>query len=86
MRFVTRCCVQVLIVFLQACLLVWIAFAPLAWILRDGLGPDSHESGWGLSILKFAVGWGGPALMLTMPLYGLRLIDRRLTARVPVGE
>jgi hypothetical protein len=71
-------CLQLLIVILQAGLFVWVACAPLVWILRDGLGPDSHESGWGLGLLKFAVGWGIPALALILPLYGLSRLERRL--------
>jgi hypothetical protein len=83
MRFtsVARFCLNLLMALLQAGLFVWAACAPLVWILRDGLGPDSHESGWGLSLYKFAVGWGVPALVLAVPLYGLVLIDRRLGAR-----
>jgi hypothetical protein len=73
-----RICLQLLIVLLQAALLVWVACAPLVWILRDGLGPDSHHSGWALSLFKFAVGWGVPALALAVPLYGLMLINRQL--------
>ena len=54
--------------------------APLVWILRDGLGPDSQESGWGLGLIKFAVQWCIPALVLAVPLYGLWLLERRLAA------
>lgn len=81
MRSLARFCLQLLIALLQAGLLVWAACAPLVWILRDGLGPDSRESGWGLSLLKFAVQWGAPALALAVPLYGLWFVDRRLAAR-----
>jgi hypothetical protein len=77
---VARICVQLLITLLQAGLFVWAACAPLVWILRDGLGPDSHDSGWGLAALKFTVGWGVPALVLALPLLGLVLIERRLAA------
>ena len=34
-------------ILVRAALLCWIFMAPFAWILRDGLGPDSVEShGW----------------------------------------
>ena len=36
-----------LLVLLQAAFICWIMLGPFAWILRDGLGPDSIEShGW----------------------------------------
>jgi hypothetical protein len=73
-------------VLLQAGLFVWVLCAPLVWILRDGLGPNSHESGWGLSLWKFGVGWGVPALVLALPLYGLWLVDRRVAAGSPARE
>ncbi len=80
MRSVVRFCLQLLIALLQAGLFVWALCAPLVWILRDGLGPDSRESGWGLSILKFAVGWGVPTLALAVPMFGLVLMNRHLAA------
>jgi hypothetical protein len=55
--------------------------APLVWIVRDGLGPDSHETGWALSIVKFTVQWGVPALAIALPLYGLKLVGRRMAGR-----
>jgi hypothetical protein len=63
---------------LQALLVVWVMCAPLVWIVRDGLGPDSHESGWSLALIKFSAQWGVPALVLAAPLYGLSLVHRRL--------
>lgn len=33
-----------LLILLEAALLCWIFLAPFAWILRDGMGPDSVES------------------------------------------
>ncbi len=30
--------------FLQAALMCWLMLAPFAWILRDGMGPDSVET------------------------------------------
>ena len=66
--------------------LIWAACAPLVWILRDGLGPDSHDSGWALSVFKFAVAWGVPALALAVPLCGLVLVDRWLVAGNRTGR
>jgi hypothetical protein len=70
-------CLRLLIVILQAGLFVWAACVPLVWILRDGLGAESHESGWGSGLLKFAMHWGIPALALILPLYGLSRLERR---------
>ena len=78
LAWVVRFCVQFFIVILQALLVVWVMCAPLVWIVRDGLGPDSHESGWSLALIKFSSQWGIPALVLAAPLYGLSLVHRRL--------
>jgi hypothetical protein len=75
---VGRVVLQLLIAILQAGLLVWAACSPLAWILRDGLGPDSVESGWALSVIKFLGLWGVPALALAVPLFVLSRVERRL--------
>jgi hypothetical protein len=83
---VVRFCLNVLRELLVAGLFVWVFCGPLVWILRDGLGPDSHESGWALSLWKFAVGWGVPALALAVPLYGLWLVDRWMAARESAGK
>jgi hypothetical protein len=64
----TRFCVQFFIVILQALLTVWVMYAPLVWIVRDGLGPDGHDSGWPLALVKFSAQWGLPALLLAAPL------------------
>lgn len=61
-------------------LLAWAAAAPLVWILRDGLGPDSVETGWIEGAFKFLVAWGVPALALAVPLGLLTIIDRRRSA------
>ena len=74
---VTRSILRALIVTLQAALLVWLLCLPLAWLLRDGLGPDSRETGWALAISKAAISWGIPALALALPLFGLTWVDRR---------
>jgi hypothetical protein len=75
---VLRLFLQLLTILLQAALLVWAGAAPLVWIVRDGLGPDSVESGWGMSVVKFVVMWGLPALFLVVPLFVLSRVDRRL--------
>jgi hypothetical protein len=78
---VLRVCVETFRAVLQGLLLAWTAAAPLVWILRDGLGPDSAETGWIEGGLKFLVGWGGPALVLAAPLVLLALLDRRRTGK-----
>jgi len=75
---VLRFGLRILMGLLQGCLLAWAGCAPIVWIVRDGLGPDSQESGWVLGLWKTAVVWGVPALALAVPLYGLVLLDRRL--------
>ncbi len=69
---------QILIAILQGALFAWVGAAPLVWILRDGLGPDAVDSGWGLSIVKFLVMWALPGLALAVPLFGLSRVERRL--------
>ena len=67
---------QILIVLLQGTLLAWASAAPIVWIVRDGLGPDSTDSGWVRGIVKFLVIWGVPALILAVPLFVLTRIER----------
>ena len=61
-----------LLILLRAALISWILIAPFAWILRDGLGPDSVEShGWealwrALSFLSW-----GPILLALLVANGL---------------
>src|SRR3569833_387628 len=64
----------VLKVTMLGALVVWVAAAPFVWLLQDGLGPDMVESGWGQAVLKFLVGWGGPALGLAVLLFVLWLV------------
>jgi hypothetical protein len=71
-----------LIVLLQALLVTWVACAPIVWIVRDGLGPDSQETGWVRGIFKFVVMWGVPALVLAVPLIGLLHLERRLASQI----
>src|SRR3954451_647823 len=73
-------CLHLLIVILQALLITWMACAPIVWIVRDGLGPDSVETTWPGSVLKFLVAWTGPALLLAAPLLALSIVNRRLAA------
>jgi hypothetical protein len=68
LAWMTRFCVQFFIVILQALLTVWVMCAPLVWIVRDGLGSDSHDSGWPLALVKVSAQWGLPALLLAAPL------------------
>lgn len=70
--------IRVCVAILLGLLLTWGLCAPLVWILRDGLGPDSIESGWSSGIYKFALMWSGPALALLPPLVGLRFLGRRM--------
>jgi hypothetical protein len=83
---VMRICRRILMAILQAALLAWAACSPLVWILRDGLGPDSVESGWAMSVFKFLVMWGVPALSLAAPLFVLSLVDRRAATGRPEGD
>jgi hypothetical protein len=77
MKRVARFSLKLLIVILQAALIVWALCIPLAWLLRDGLGPDSRESGWTMGLYRFAVEWVIPALALAVSLLGLVWLDRR---------
>jgi hypothetical protein len=61
---VTLFFLNLLIVLLQGALIIWPMAAPVVWVVRDGLGPDSQETGWGMAIVKFSLQWGVPALGL----------------------
>ena len=74
---VLRMCRHVSMVILPGALVAWCAAAPLVWILRDGLGPEMVESSGAMSAYKFLVGWGVPAVVLTVPLLALWLVERR---------
>jgi hypothetical protein len=82
----TRFSVVALIVLFQAALFVWFTCAPIVWILRDGLGPDSQDSVWPWSVVKFAVQWSVPALVLAVPLVALRFVERRWIAQLLLRE
>jgi hypothetical protein len=75
---VLRFFLQILIVLLQAALWTWAACLPLVWILRDGLGPDSVDSRWPTSVVKFVTMWSIPALTLAVPLLILSRVERRM--------
>ena len=75
-------CLAVRIVLIGA-LIAWASAAPLAWILRDGLGPDSVDTVGMAALAKFAAGWGTPALILALAILGLRLAERRLVGADP---
>jgi len=57
-----------LLILVRAALICWIFMAPFAWILRDGLGPDSVEShGWEALWHAFTfLSWGPILLALLM--------------------
>jgi len=71
---------------LLAALIAWVSAAPLVWILRDGLGPDSVETGGLTSVLKFLVQWSIPAAVFAVPLVVLWLIDRRSARGTSRGD
>ena len=52
---------------LLAALVVWGLCGPMAWILRDGLGPDSVEShGWEAARRFFWTFYWGPVFALLL--------------------
>lgn len=59
-------------------LLSWAMMAPLAWILRDGLGPKAVDSVGVHAVERFAELWGVPALVIAAPLVGLLWVERRV--------
>lgn len=64
---------------LSAALIFWLLMAPLAWILRDGLGPDAVASH-GLEALTRALAcfyWGPVALAL---FFARLFVGRRMAA------
>jgi hypothetical protein len=74
---VVRTCCLICKILLLATLVNWVAAGPLVWIVRDGLGPDTIESTGMKAAFKFLVEWGVPALIITVPLYGLTWVERR---------
>jgi hypothetical protein len=83
---VARFFLQFLIFLLQSALFAWATFLPIVWIVRDGLGPDSHETGWVVGICKTLAVWGIPALVLAVSLYGLTRVERRMASWKRQGE
>jgi hypothetical protein len=78
---VLRVCGLILRVVLLACLVAWVAAAPLAWILRDGLKAGVVETTGLKAALKFLGLWGIPALALAVAALGLWPLERWLTGR-----
>ena len=49
---------------LKVSLLLWSLFGAFAWMMRDGLGPDSVESsGWGALVRAFWTFYWGPVFV-----------------------
>jgi hypothetical protein len=72
------CCLTLCIVLLAA-LLGWAALAPLAWILRDGLGPNMKDTEGLQAVSKFGLIWGLPGVVL---LIGFSCAYWRLSRKV----
>jgi hypothetical protein len=68
---------NVLTTLLDGILAAWvIGLGPICWILRDGLGPNSVDSGGAMAVARFLMTlWWGPVLA---GLVLLRLAARRL--------
>jgi hypothetical protein len=79
LRGVARVCCLMGKVVLMVVLVNWVAAVPLVWILRDGLAPGMVESVGTQAAFTFLVCRGVPALVLAVPLFGLSVIERRLT-------
>jgi hypothetical protein len=76
---VVRVCGLILRMVLLACLGAWLAAAPVAWILRDGLKVGMVTTTGLPALFKFLGLCGIPALALASPALGLWFLDRRLT-------
>ena len=83
---VVRVCGLILRVVLPACLAVWVAAAPLAWIVRDGRGPGMVETTGRQAAFKFLGLWGIPALVLAVAALGLWLLERWLSGRATESD
>jgi hypothetical protein len=81
-----RLCSSVVKVILTAGLLAWALAAPLVWILRDGLGPKMVETAGAQAVVRFAVGWAVPALVIAVPLALLWFLERRLAGPAREGR
>jgi hypothetical protein len=73
-----RAVLAVMKIALVIILLSWTMMAPLAWILRDGLGPKAVDSVGVHAVGRFAERWGVPALVITTPLVGVWWVERRV--------
>ncbi len=69
---------------LGAALVLWLAMAPLVWILRDGLAVGMIETSGVQGALKFLVGWGVPTLILVALLVATVLFERLLALSAEV--
>jgi len=83
---VVRVCCLIGKIVLLAVFVNWVAAAPLVWIVRDGLGPDTIDTVGIKAVFKFLVQWGVPALIITLPLFGLLWIERRCQPAHSVGQ
>jgi hypothetical protein len=83
---VVRVCGLILQVVLLACLVAWVAAAPLAWILRDGLAVGMVETTGLQAAFTFLGLWGVPVLVLAVPALGLWLLDRWLAGRATESD
>jgi hypothetical protein len=73
---------------LNAALLSWILFGVFAWILRDGLGPDSVESsGWSALVrLYWGFYWGPVLIALAVATLALSRCMRNALADPPAAQ
>jgi hypothetical protein len=79
---IVRFFLRFLIILVQALLFNWAICLPIVWIVRDGLGPDSVDTGWVMGLLKTLTIWAVPALALAVPLYGLTRLEKWMAARI----
>ena len=72
-------------ILVTAVLIAWLFVGPLAWILRDGLGPDSVPSHGMEAVFRFltAFYWGPVALGLVALALIFRCRNRRARGQAP---
>ena len=83
---VVRVCGPILRVVLLSSLVVWVTAAPLAWILRDGLGPGMVETTGRQAAFRFLRLWSIPALVLAVAALGLWPLERWLSGRATESD
>ena len=78
-----RCIIAVSIMVVSGTAIVFLAIiGPFAWILRDGLGPDSITSdGWPAVTRTFWCFYWGPTTLFAVLMFGLGFAARRKLAR-----